>query len=458
MSDPVILARADHTISRQQIDSDALKVLYRLHQSEYEAYLVGGSVRDLLLGRRPKDFDIGTSAQPFQVKKLFRNCWIIGRRFRLAHVRFGTKNIEVATFRRLVTAEEMAADDAAQAAARAATDAAEAAGNAPEAGDEAAGQPRGQDASARDLLIHRDNTFGTPEEDAFRRDFTVNALFYSIADFSIIDYTGGLKDLEARVIRSIGDPNERFREDPVRMTRAVALAARLDFEIDPLVDDAIATHRFDIARAAPARLTDEIYKILRAGKAERTFQMLADRRLLEPIAPELQEAVGPRLWASLAAVDRYRSEFSESPDTLTNAILMGSLVVPLGYTMQMLSPVFTPDGDRKEPKLSIGMLPLARRDIEHLRQILSLQKRLLDVHQPEKARRALAQRGPFREALTWLEIHGNAPEAVESWRAFLEDGDEAPAADSRPEGGDPQRRRRRRRKSGRRGPGPAPVA
>ena len=438
MSDPVILPRADHTISRQQIDSDALKVLYRLHQSEYEAYLVGGSVRDLLLGRRPKDFDIGTSAQPFQVKKLFRNCWIIGRRFRLAHVRFGTKNIEVATFRRLVTAEEMAADDAAQAAARAAADASAA----PDTGDDAGGPPR-------DLLIHRDNTFGTPEEDAFRRDFTVNALFYSIADFSIIDYTGGLKDLEARVIRSIGDPNERFREDPVRMTRAVAFAARLDFSIDPLIDDAIATHRFDIARAAPARLTDEVYKILRAGKAEKTFQMLADRRLLEPIAPELQEAAGPKLWESLAAVDRYRAEFSESPDTLTNAILMGSLVVPMGYTMQMLSPVFTPDGDRREPKLAIGMLPLARRDIEHLRQILTLQKRLLDVHQPEKARRALSQRGPFREALTWLEIHGNAPEAVESWRAFLEDGDEAPAADSRPDGGDPQRRRRRRRRPNR---------
>ena len=307
MSDPVILPRADHTISRQQIDSDALKVLYRLHQSDYEAYLVGGSVRDLLLGRQPKDFDIGTSAQPFQVKKLFRNCWIIGRRFRLAHVRFGTKNIEVATFRRLVTAEEMAADDAAQAAARAAADASAAAGSAPNTGDEGGAPPR-------DLLIHRDNTFGTPEEDAFRRDFTINALFYSIADFSIIDYTGGLKDLEARVIRSIGDPNERFREDPVRMTRAVAFAARLDFSLDVLVEEAIATHRWDIARAAPARLTDEVYKILRAGKAEKTFQMLAERKLLEPIAPELQEAAGPKLWESLAAVDRYRAEFSEPPD------------------------------------------------------------------------------------------------------------------------------------------------
>ena len=474
MGDPVILPRAQHPISREQIDSDALKVLYRLHQNGYAAYLVGGSVRDLLLDRRPKDFDIGTSAHPYQVKKLFRNCWIIGRRFRLAHVRFGTKNIEVATFRRHVTAEEMAAAEATADATAAAESAAQTAARATAAAMPAepsvSGLPDADDTSARhtprtaggrrprggteiadghDKLIHRDNTFGTPEEDAFRRDFTINALFYNIADFSIIDYTGGLKDLEARVIRSIGDPNERFREDPVRMTRAVALAARLDFEIDPLVDDAIATHRGDIARAAPARLTDEVYKILRAGKAEKTFQMLAERRLLEPIAPELQEAAGPTLWASLAAVDRYRSEFSESPDTLTNAILMGSIVVPMGYTMQMLSAVFTPDGDRREPKLSIGMLPLARRDVEHLRQILTLQRRLLEIHQPEKARRALAQRGPFREALTWLEIHGNAPEAVESWRALLEDSDDPPVAESQPEGGDPRRRRRRRRRPNR---------
>lgn len=499
MSDPVILPRAEHSISRQQIDPDALKVLYRLNQNDYTAYLVGGSVRDLLLGRRPKDFDIGTSAQPYQVKKLFRNCWIIGRRFRLAHVRFGTKNIEVATFRRLVTAEELAADEAAQAAARAEAEAArataealhaesesEAESAAAEVGaalEDAAEAGREVDALAgvdprfiprpanraarqsereRDLLIQRDNSFGTPEEDAFRRDFTVNALFYDIADFSIIDYTGGLRDLEARVIRSIGDPNERFREDPVRMTRAVALAARLDFTIDALVDEAIATHRGDIARAAPARLTEEVYKILRAGKAEKTFRMLAERKLLEPIAPELQEAAGPKLWASLAALDQYRADFEETPETLTNAILMGALLMPLGFTVQMLSPTFTPDGDRRDPKLSIGMLPLARRDVEHLRQILTLQRRLVDLTQGTKARRALAQRGPFREALTWLEIFGNAPEALESWRSFLEDGPEGePVAVAAPEDDSRPRRRRRRGGRGRRrgpGPGPAPVA
>jgi len=498
MSDPVIVPRAEHTISRQQIDPDALKVLYRLHQNDYAAYLVGGSVRDLLLGRRPKDFDIGTSAQPYQVKKLFRNCWIIGRRFRLAHVRFGTKNIEVATFRRLVTAEELAADEAAQAAARAEVEAAraaaeavhaesdtEAAGAAAEAGaaledaaeasrdiESLAGvdprfipRPAGRAARKqerdRDLLIQRDNSFGTPEEDAFRRDFTVNALFYDIADFSIVDYTGGLKDLEAKIIRSIGDPNERFREDPVRMTRAVALAARLDFTIDALVDDAIATHRGDIARAAPARLTEEVYKILRNGKAEMTFRMLAERRLLEPIAPELQEAAGPKLWSALAAIDQYRADFEETPETLTNAILMGALIVPMGFTIQMMSPSFTADGDRRDPKLSLGMLPLARRDVEHLRQILTLQKRLMDTTLGTKARKALAQRGPFREALTWLEIFGEAPEVLEGWRSFLEDGPEGLVETVAEElGADRRPRRRRRGGRGRRrgpGPGPAPI-
>src|SRR6201985_749981 len=176
MVEPRVVPRAEHTLSRKDIDPDALKVLYRLRQAEHVAYLVGGSVRDLLLGRRPKDFDIGTSAHPSQVKKLFRNCWIIGRRFRLAHVKFGLKVIEVATFRRQVQPGEELVEVP---------------------GEPAAG-PDGH-------LIHRDNTFGTPEEDAFRRDFTINALFYDIATFSIIDYVGGLEDLRGRLVRSIGD-------------------------------------------------------------------------------------------------------------------------------------------------------------------------------------------------------------------------------------------------------------
>jgi poly(A) polymerase len=365
MSEPVVVPRSDHSISRKQIDGDALKVLYRLHQNHYTAYLVGGSVRDLLLGRRPKDFDIGTSAHPYQVKRLFKNCWIIGRRFRLAHVRFGPKTIEVATFRRQVSAQEMAAAD-------------EQLDGIPLGSDDPGA---GHDAdSARDRLVHRDNTFGTPEEDAFRRDFTINALFYDIASFSIIDYTGGLQDLRAGLLRCIGEPVERFQEDPVRMLRAVAMAARLDFRIDPPIDEAIASHRGEIARSAPARLIEEFYKLLRSGASEQAFRMLAARRLLEPIAPELQEGATDRLWTALAAVDAYRRRFEDIPDTLTNAILLGSLLIPLGHTIRSLSPAPVPEGEfrrsasaeddeqprnagrtvegRREPRLSLGILPL----------------------------------------------------------------------------------------------------
>jgi poly(A) polymerase len=424
MTVPVVVPRAEHAVSRKQIDPDALKVLYRLHQNNYAAYLVGGSVRDLLLGRRPKDFDVGTNAHPYQVKRLFRNCWIIGRRFRLAHVRFGVKTIEVATFRRQLSAAELAAPD--------------------EPGEGIVVDELGD----IDRMIHRDNTFGTPEEDAFRRDFTVNALFYDIADFSIIDFTGGLRDLEARVIRSIGDPTERFQEDPVRMIRAVSMASRLDFSIDPPIDAAIATHRDYLARSAPARLIEEIYKLLRAGAAEKAFRMLAERRLLEPIAPEMQRRAGDTLWKSLGALDRYRRQFEETPETLTNPLLLGTLLVPLGVDFR--PPPFVLDADgrpKKEPALSLGLLPLARRDVERLRHVLSLQRRLTDLHLSPRARRTLMHRGPFREALTWLEMHGDAPEVLEHWRGFIEaaktfvpgeqDADVAPQ---------PQRRRRRRRR------------
>jgi poly(A) polymerase len=432
MTVPVVVPRAEHAISRKLIDPDALKVLYRLHQNNYAAYLVGGSVRDLLLGRRPKDFDIGTSAHPYQVKRLFRNCWIIGRRFRLAHVRFGMKAIEVATFRRQLTAAELAAPE--------------------EPGEGIVVDELGD----VDRMLHRDNTFGTPEEDAFRRDFTVNALFYDIADFSIIDYTGGLRDLEARVIRCIGDPTERFQEDPVRMIRAVSMASRLDFRIDPPIDAAIAAHGAELARSAPARLIEEIYKLLRAGASEKAFRMLAERRLLEPIAPAMQKRAGEALWRSLAALDTYRRQHEETPETLTNAVLLGTLLVPLGFDLRPPPIVLGTGGrPRKEPALSLGLLPLARRDVERLRQILSLQRRLVDMHLSPRARKALMHRGPFREALTWLEIHGQAPEVLEHWKGFIEaaktfDPSEEPA-DAPPSA---RRRRRRRRRRPYRPPTP----
>ncbi|MCB1804154.1 MAG: polynucleotide adenylyltransferase PcnB, partial [Candidatus Competibacteraceae bacterium] len=199
---PLAIPRADHTVSRSNISPGALKVLYRLHNAGYRACLVGGGVRDILLGREPKDFDVGTNATPEEIRKLFRNCRLIGRRFRLAHVQFGGEIIEVATFRALngPDPEPEDSDD-----------------NVPvEAG-----------------LIRSDNVYGTIEEDAQRRDFTVNALYYDIADFSLLDYAGGLNDLQAGIIRVIGDPEVRYREDPVRMLRAVRFAAKLGFRLHP---------------------------------------------------------------------------------------------------------------------------------------------------------------------------------------------------------------------------------
>ena len=448
MTEPVIVPRAEHSISRRAIDPDALKVLYRLQDAGYTAYLVGGSVRDLLLGRRPKDFDVGTSAHPYQIKKLFRNCWIIGRRFRLAHVRFGDKTIEVATFRRNLPA-----------------------GTENEPADPALTHPH------RDADGH-DNTFGTPEEDAFRRDFTINALFYDISTFSLIDYVGGLKDLREGVVRSIGDPHERFQEDPVRMMRAIVMSSRLGFRLDQPVIEGIARLRSLMTTASPARLIEEYYKVLRSGAAEPTFTSLAEHRLLEPITPELQRsATNPALRDALASLDAYRGRYEAAPASLTNAILLGTLLVPLGmmprrdraarWSVDEIDGVASEDGSRfkrrrppKEPILRIGSLPIARRDTERLRQVLAFQRRLADLEMSPRAKRGLIGRSSFHDALTWNEIHGNSPAVLEHWRGFLEAlGPEvlerstsaAEAADG--DGGDRgngHRRRNRRRRGGRR--------
>jgi poly(A) polymerase len=446
MVEPRIVPREEHPISRRDIDPDALKVLYRLRQGEHTAYLVGGSVRDLLLGRRPKDFDIGTSAHPYQVKKLFRNCWIIGRRFRLAHVKFGQKVIEVATFRRQVAAGEEVVQDGVPA---------------PDPTT-----PEGEQ------LIHHDNTFGTPEEDAFRRDFTINALAYDIATFSIIDYVGGLDDLRAGIVRSIGDPDVRLNEDPVRMIRAIAIAARLDFTIEPTLLQSIRTHRHEIAKSSQPRLLEEYYKILRAGSAEKAFRQLADVGLLEPISSELHRGASDPLWRSLAAVDEYRRQFESTPDTLSNAILLGSLLIPLGISLHPPRAHAASDGPasddtRKRPRHPpgprLGDLPLARRDVERLRQIIGLQRRLRDLTASPRAQQALTHRGIFREALTWMEIHGDSQDVVEHWMAIVDESgapepgsEDAGDEDAQQPGatpGVPPRRRRRRRRRGRRGGG-----
>jgi poly(A) polymerase len=448
MVEPTIVPRSAHTISRRDIDPDALKVLYRLHEHNFIAYLVGGSVRDLLLARRPKDFDIGTSAHPHQVKKIFRNCWIIGRRFRLAHVKFGSKTIEVATFRRQVQPSELTPEEEAALATPADVVAPDEA-LPPE--PDAAHTPRRR---ATDHLIQRDNTYGTPEEDAFRRDFTVNALFYDIGTFSIIDYVDGLRDLDARVIRCIGDPEIRFREDPVRMLRAVVLAARLEFAIDEPILEAIAVLRHEIRKSAPARLIEEYYKILRSGHAQQAFRQLAATRLLKEISPELAiESEG--LWQSIAALDRYRAKFGAAPDSLTNAILAGTLLVPLGLAGRR-QPFAA---DPLERRIELGLLPISRRDAERLHQILILQPRLMDIDAPQRVQRGVLHRSAIHEALTWLDIHGDRPDVVAHWRELQarpspvhHHGAPHPHGEADPQPGPFSRRRRRRRR--RRGPPP----
>jgi poly(A) polymerase len=247
---------------------------------------------------------------------------------------------------------------------------------------------------------------------------------------------------------------ERFQEDPVRMLRAVAMAARLDFAIDLPIEAAITARRAGIAKSAPARLMDELYKLLRAGASQRAFRMLAERRLLEPIAPSVQSMCGDALWRSLAALDAYRNRFEETPDSLTNPILLGSLIVPLGLAPSTPQTRHLEDGTRRRgPAPSLGILPMARRDVEHLRHILMLQRRLIDVNASPRARLALTHRGIFQEALTWLEIHGNAPDVVENWRGFIEAA-RTFQGEAAVDQLFPRRRRRRRRAGRRRGRGP----
>jgi poly(A) polymerase len=249
---PTVISRSEHPISRAHISPNALKVLYRLKDAGYQGYLVGGGVRDLLLGREPKDFDIATDAHPDDVRRLFGNCRLIGRRFRLAHVLFGHEVIEVATFRALHD------------------------------GNEEESHARHVDDEGR---IVRDNVYGTIEEDAFRRDFTVNALYYNIADFSVIDYAGGMGDLRAGMLRLIGDPETRFREDPVRMLRAVRFATKLGFRIHPDTERPIKDLAPLLGDIPAARLFDEMLKLFMGGSALANFEALRHYDLFGQLFP-----------------------------------------------------------------------------------------------------------------------------------------------------------------------------
>jgi poly(A) polymerase len=268
---PRIIPRSEHSISRSQISPNALRVLYRLREAGYMGFLVGGCVRDLLLGLTPKDFDVATDALPEEIKKLFRNCRLVGRRFRLAHVFFGRETIEVATFR--ATSAPSQGDEPLPD-----TDPED--GEAPELDDESTA--RAFDASGR---ILRDNVYGTIDEDVWRRDFTANALYYNIADFSVWDYVSGAEDIAARRLRLIGDPETRYREDPVRMLRAARFEAKLGFTIDADTARPIATLRELLSAVPPARLFDETLKLFLTGHGAKSFEVLRRRGLLAQLLP-----------------------------------------------------------------------------------------------------------------------------------------------------------------------------
>ncbi len=250
-----VYQRSEHTISRSKISDNALKVLYKLKKEGFDAYLVGGCVRDLLLGREPKDFDVVTDADPDEIKKIFRNCRLIGRRFRLAHVHFGKEVIEVATFR----------------------------GKGDEEND--------KQVLNKDGRLLRDNVYGTIEEDVWRRDFTVNALYYNIKDFSVLDYAGGMADHKNGILRFIGDPVIRCKEDPVRMLRAVRFAVKLGFNIDPDCQAAIHSHASALSSIPPARLHDEALKLFLTGNAVQTFEMLRHYGLFQVLFPDTEKSL-----------------------------------------------------------------------------------------------------------------------------------------------------------------------
>ena len=295
---PVVFRRPEHCISRKNIDPDALKVLYRLSQLGFTAYLVGGGVRDLLMGRKPKDFDVGTSAKPNEVKRAFRNCFLVGRRFRLAHVRFGEKVIETATFRQnSQTVGEII--------------------------EHAAEGPM------------EDNTFGTPQTDAFRRDFTINGLFYDIRDYSVIDWVGGMKDIERKIVRAIGDPEIRFREDPVRMMRAIKFSARLGFTIERKTAAAMRKCHRCILTAAVPRVCEEVFRLFTYGHSAEAFRQMYECGMLGDLIPALGAFVErdggrkSKTFAYLEMLDRYEQMMSakglEVSNGLRAAVLMTAM-------------------------------------------------------------------------------------------------------------------------------------
>ncbi|HEY8537886.1 MAG TPA: polynucleotide adenylyltransferase PcnB [Steroidobacteraceae bacterium] len=435
-NEPLIIRRQDHPISRANISANALKVLYRLKEAGYQAFLVGGAVRDLLLGIKPKDFDVATNAHPDQVKQLFRNCRLIGRRFHLAHVRFGNEIVEVATFRAAHTPidEDNSVDEAGH---------------------------RVLDERGR---IIRDNLYGTIEEDVWRRDFTANALYYNISDFSIWDYVGGVADARARVLRLIGDPRTRYREDPVRMLRAVRFAAKLGFTMHPDTVEPIPKLAWMLDGIPPARLFDEVNKLFLAGFAESAFAKLQELGLTEHLFPDVATALADGetpaarlLQLGLAGTDeRVRAGKPVTPTFLFAVLLWPAICKTYesishreGAMASELAGACDVVVARQQSRVAIP-----KRFTVPMREIITLQPRF-ERREGRRALRLLSH-PRFRAAYDFLLLRaasGEVPQELAQWWTEIQtlpDEEKIARVEQRTDDGQPKRSGARRRRGRRR--------
>lgn len=397
-SQPVIIARSEHGVSRKDISENALKVLYRLNRHGYEAYLVGGGVRDLLLGLHPKDFDIVTNAKPEEVRRVFRNCRLIGRRFRLAHVYFGHDIIEVATFR----------------------------GKTDEPSDDISHSEQG--------MILRDNVYGTIAEDVWRRDFTINALYYNIADFSIVDYVGGYADLQAKRMRMIGDVKQRYREDPVRILRAVRFAAKANIELSKELTQPIIELKELLHHISSARLFEEVMKMFHSGVATRIYQELTAHGLLAELFPVTEESIQKNMHpmdALLRAVFQSTDNRIRADKPVTPAFIVAALLwYPIVERTQLLMEkglAFLPARMQATEELlarQAKRISIPKRITLGAREIWQMQMRL-EKRYGKRAQQLMTEQR-FRAAYDFLEMRAQVGEEVtelyEWWRAYI-DGD-----------------------------------
>ena len=429
-------------IAPSLLDPDALKVIARLRQHGHQAYLVGGCVRDLLLGQKPKDFDVATSAHPGEVRAIFRNSRLIGRRFRLAHIYFkGGKVIEVSTFRaNPIELEETSPT----------------ADPAPENAELSAQSDAEPDSeAAADLLITEDNVFGTAEQDARRRDFTINGLFYDVASGQVIDYVRGRRDLQEHLIRTIGDPEIRIREDPVRILRAVRFACRLRFEIEPRTYAAMEGAVEDLPRCAPPRLLEETFRLLRGGIAKPSLKLLKALGALKLLLPPLDDYLEQKGKDGEILFDAFADALDRrvlSSERLDDAVLLAALLLPISRTASPEPE--NPSGSSGAAEAVEDLLKrfvqtarLPRRIAERTRSIL-LAQAVLSGERRRRGSLSRFRRHPvFNEALALFEISveatGQHREALQAWKSGVVPSFQAAAK------GHPKRRRRRRRRRAR---------